>query len=391
MESQILISLKVFLKRVQEFLRSTTFKRWVLPPAIFILVLLVSAYIVFWISNAFDTPASGGDEKVIFVSRGATFKTVSDSLENAGILNSRFTFKVAGKLLGYTTSMKVGKYVFKSGISNSELLHDLFYGTSRKLILVAIPEGIRMKSISKRFAIALGLSEEKLLALCSDSTFIRSLGLHVFGESSASDSTELVEVSAEPLSRAVPNLEGYLLPDTYSFHWQPEEREIISSMVEAFKTFYADSLFARQRELKMSLNQVLTFASIVEGETRLDNERAIIAGVYHNRLKKRMRLEADPTVQYALPDGPRRLLYQDLKVESPYNTYKNFGLPPGPINNPGRLSILATLYPDDHGYLFFVADGQGGHWFSKSYNEHLRNVNSFRRVRREIQKQLNGG
>lgn len=365
MKSQIPISLEAFLKRVQSRmvgLKSSTFKRWVLPPVTLLLVLLFSAYVVFWIPNSFDT-----EEKVVFVSRGATFKTVTDSLENAGVLNSRLTFKIAGKLLGYTTSMKVGKYVFLSGISNSELLSDLFHGTSRRLIPVAIPEGTRMRSIQKRFAVTLGVSEEELLALCSDSAFIRSHGLHV------------------------PNLEGYLLPDTYLFHWQTDEREVVSRMVEAFKNFYVDSLVARQRELKMSLHQVVTLASIVEGEAQIDSERTIIAGVYHNRLKKRMRLEADPTLQYALADGPRRLLYEDLRVNSPYNTYRNYGLPPGPINNPGRQSILATLYPDAHGYLFFVANGQGGHRFARTYDEHMRNVSSYRRFRRDMQRQLSGG
>jgi UPF0755 protein len=119
----------------------------------------------------------------------------------------------------------------------------------------------------------------------------------------------------------------------------------------------------------------------VEGEAVLDEERPIIAGVYLNRLRIGMRLEADPTVQYIIPDGPRRLRYSDLRLVSPYNTYRNSGLPPGPVNSPGRASILAVLNPAAHTYLFFVSNGKGGHWFSSTYAEHLRNVRKYRRGR----------
>jgi len=134
------------------------------------------------------------------------------------------------------------------------------------------------------------------------------------------------------------------------------------------------------KKMKMTIGQVLTMASIVEGETVLDRERPIIAGLYYNRLHRGMKLEADPTIQYIIPDGPRRLFYNDLRIDSPYNTYKKYGLPPGPINNPGRKSILAALYPARHNYLYFVADGLGGHRFARTYEEHLRNVRAYRRA-----------
>jgi UPF0755 protein len=129
------------------------------------------------------------------------------------------------------------------------------------------------------------------------------------------------------------------------------------------------------------MHQTLTFASIVEGEARLDEERPVIAGVYHNRLRKGMKLEADPTIQYMFPDGPRRVRYADLQVDNPYNSYRYAGLPPGPVNNPGRASILASLFPAEHGFLFFVANGRGGHWFTKTYGDHLRYVRAYRRRR----------
>jgi UPF0755 protein len=139
----------------------------------------------------------------------------------------------------------------------------------------------------------------------------------------------------------------------------------------------------------MSLKEVVTLASIVEGESGVDAERPTIAGVYLNRLRKNMKLEADPTIQYVLPGGPRRLLYTDLRIDSPYNTYLYRGLPPGPVNNPGKQSILGVLYPEKHQYLYFVATGVGGHRFSKTFSEHQKAIRVYRKVRREIQKGLN--
>jgi UPF0755 protein len=176
-------------------------------------------------------------------------------------------------------------------------------------------------------------------------------------------------------------LEGFLLPDTYNFYWQSDEKEIVEKMLAEFRGFFVDSLQIRTKQMRMSIRQMLTVASIIEGETSIDNERPIIAGLYYNRLRRGMRLEADPTIQYLIVDGPRRLRYSDLKIQSPYNTYENAGLPPGPINNPGRQSILAALYPAHHQYLYFVATGNGGHRFASSYEEHLRNVREYRRTR----------
>lgn len=328
---------------------------------LFLLFLLVSW--VFWWPNAFYYPS----EREVIVSKGASFTEVVDSLSAKGVIGSKFAFKLAGRVLGWTKEIKVGKYHFSSGISNISLLRDLRDGTSRKLIAVSIPEGVRYQWIARRFAADLGISEGEILAFCTDTGLVRKFGLS--GES----------------------LEGYLLPDTYSFHWQTDAGEIIGQLVGSFKEFYNDSLAERAKQMKMSMTDVLALASIVEGEARRDDERAVIAGVYLNRLKKRMRLEADPTVQYVLPDGPRRLLYQDLRINSPYNTYLRYGLPPGPINNPGRQAILAVLYPARHDYLFFVADGKGGHQFSKTYSDHQRAVRAYRRARREMQRAANLG
>jgi len=216
-----------------------------------------------------------------------------------------------------------------------------------------------MDAVVRKFSKELGLDEERLFAICTDTEYVRHKGLD--GKS----------------------LEGYLLPDTYTFYWQTDEREVVDRMVDQFLDFYTDSLQERQKELQMSRREILTLASIVEAESGLDDERQVIAGVYWNRLRRRMKLEADPTIQYALGSSPRRLTYRDLQTISPYNTYRRYGLPPGPINNPGRKSILAALYPGQHQYLYFVATGAGGHRFSRSFAEHQRAIRLYHQTRRQ--------
>ena len=328
---------------------------WQLAITLVLLLVLSTIYLVFWAANT----NSLASERTVTIPRGSSFRTVLDSLQSSGVIRVRWTLDLAGRVLGLTKTMKVGKYLFPRGLSNVGILNDLAEGKSRVLIQVLIPEGWRMERVSIQCARLLGIDPQRFISLCDQSGFRRELCIDAA------------------------SIDGYLMPDTYKFLWQTSEEEIIERMVDEFKAFYVDSLRKRQEDVKLSLAQVLTLASIVEGEARLDRERPIIAGVYLNRLKKRMRLEADPTVQYAIPNGPRRLLLSDLRYDSPYNTYLYYGLPPGPINSPGRKSIMAVLYPEKHSYLYFVADGTGGHVFSRNYFEHQKAVQAYRKMRRE--------
>lgn len=320
---------------------------------------LVFVTYVFWLPN----PSGGPTGSIVSIPRGSSFREATDSLESGGAIRSRWAFHLAARVLGADRKIHVGRYLFEPGMSNAAILEDLSSGSSRMLLSVTIPEGWRLEWIARRFERVLGTDSATFSSLCRDQSFIRRLGI------------------------SAPTLEGYLLPETYEFYWQTDESDVVKAMVESFKAFYVDSLAERQKQLKLTLNEVLSLAAIVEGESSIDVERPIIAGVYWNRLRKRMKLEADPTVQYILANGPRRLLYEDLRLDSPYNTYRNYGLPPGPINSPGRASIVATLFPASHDYIFFVATGTGGHRFSSTYEEHLRAVRSFRRVRRQLQAQ----
>jgi len=185
------------------------------------------------------------------------------------------------------------------------------------------------------------------------------------------------------------NLEGYLFPDTYeiSFGSGNNEREIIRTMFTQFRKKITPEVNEEMKKKNLTLTELITLASIIEAETRFEPEKKTIAGVYYNRLRKKMRLEADPTVQYVLPGGPKkRLLFSDLKYPSPYNTYLNKGLPPGPINNPGWRSIMAALYPEENKFLYFAAKGDGSHRFAETFGEHKKNADLYRQYLDELEK-----
>ncbi|MDE3059190.1 MAG: endolytic transglycosylase MltG [Bacteroidota bacterium] len=298
-----------------------------------------------------------GGKKVVPVYRGEPFTHVVDSLDVHGVISRPFFFRLAGKIIGASSKVKAGRYVFASGLSNWKILHDIIDGTSVINPTVTVREGLRAMQIARLLHNEIGIDSAKFMGYVADTSL---LGLR----------------NCEAIS-----LEGFLMPETYDFYWQMDEKAIVEEMVGEFRKFYVDSLQMRTKKLRVTINEVVTLASIVEGETARENERPLIAGLYYNRLRRRMKLEADPTIQYLI-NGPRRIHYDDLRIESPYNTYRNYGLPPGPINNPGRKSILAALYPKKNPYLYFVADGNGGHRFARTLAEHIRNVYEYRHQRR---------
>lgn len=333
------------------------FHRFVIIAVTFGVLIFAFAYFVFLMPYLYNDPKG----KVVTIPRGASFRSAVDSLVSSGAIRNEWSFQVAGRLMGYTKTIRTGKYLFVSGLSNLDILRDIHEGSSRLIIPVTIPEGWRIEQIARRYKHEIGIDTEKFLELCHDSVFIHDQGIEE------------------------KSLEGYLMPETYAFYWQTDEHEILERMLEGFKHFYDDTLLERQRGMKASQQEILTLASIVEAESSMEDERPLIAGVYWNRLKKRMRLEADPTVQYALGEC-RKMNYKDLKFNSPYNTYQRYGLPPGPINNPGKSSIRAALFPQQHNYIYFVATGLGGHHFASKFSDHQRNVIKYHRTRRQLRR-----
>ena len=237
-------------------------------------LLFLLVYLMFWAPNTFE-----GD-RIVIVSKGESFSQVADSLAQAGVVRSRLLFVGAGRILSLTTRMRIGKYRFRGGLSNHEILVDLQRGRSVESVMLSVQEGLKTTRLARLYRRGLGIDSSRFVMLANDPAFIRGLGVEA------------------------KSLEGYLLPNTYSFLWQTEEEELLEGMVGAFFKFFNDSLKGHVRQRKMTLNDILTMASIVEWETAIDSERAIIAGVYFNRLARRMRLDADPTVQYFLGDRP---------------------------------------------------------------------------------------
>ncbi len=322
-----------------------------------ILLILTTVYIY----RAFNEPNyPDGERIVITIPKGASFDRIADLLYENNIVESRFGFYISGRLLGWEEKIQSGMFEVPPGKSNYELLKDLRYGRLRKVFDITIFEGFNTQRIAGVLQNRMGLDSTRVVELANDSSFAARYGVDQG------------------------SLKGYLLPDRYRFFGDDSEEDVLNKIVDEFWTFYNDSLKNRTEELGLTIHDVIIMASIVEGETLLDSEKPVVAGLYYNRLRRRIPLQADATVQYALVDEPpRRLLYRDYRVQSPYNTYLFRGLPPGPINNPGRHAILASLYPAKHNYLYMVTDGTGGHIFSETYSEHLRAVRQFRQLRSE--------
>jgi UPF0755 protein len=256
---------------------------------------------------------------------------------------------------GQDRTIKAGTYELRRGESWASVLQTLTGGGAR-LGAVTIPEGYEVAQIVPLVAKALDVPADSVMAAVGDTAVLRRLDV------------------------PTPTLEGYLFPETYSFTPGTTAREAVAQMVEQFERRWRPEWNERLQALAMSRHDVVTLASIVEKEARLAEERPVIAAVYHNRLKRRMPLQADPTVQYARGQHTARVLYKDLEIESAYNTYRNAGLPPGPIASPGSPSIEATLFPANVPYLFFVAAPDGHHEFRTTFEEHTRARAEIRRA-----------
>lgn len=296
----------------------------------------------------------------INVREGATLTEVVDSLCKYEVIPSRFNLKVAAFLYGAERKIKAGKYKIPNGLSYIQLVQLLVEGSPLAQKLVSIPEGIWQPKLAGIVQRELEIDSTEFMELSYDQNFLRSIGVNSF------------------------SLEGYLLPETYYFFVDISPVNFIRKLVNEMHKFFDDAKRKRAEELGLSMHEVLTLASIIEAETSIKSELQTVSGVYHNRLKIGMRLQADPTVQYLIRNRRSPIvLLKDLQIESPYNTYLNTGLPPSPINNPGKDAILAALYPEENNYYYFVADGKGGHKFASTHNEHLRNVSEYRQWQRE--------
>jgi UPF0755 protein len=289
---------------------------------------------------------SGAPVRVV-IPAGATFRAAADSLASAHVIRSARLFRWYAALTHHDRAIKPGTYLLRPGTGWSNTLDALVEGAGLVHSLT-IPEGWDITSITPALAQTLNIPAESIAAAVRDSALLDSVG-------------------APPDAGT---LEGYLFPDTYTFPDGTTARLAVAEMVREFQRAWRPEWNARADSLGLTRHQILTLASIVEKEVRVGDERPVIAAVYENRLRLHMPLQADPTVQYALGHHVDRVYYKDLDVESPYNTYRHPGLPPGPIASPGAASIAAVLAPADVPYLYFVARPDGHHEFRSTFAEH---------------------
>jgi UPF0755 protein len=324
----------------------------------------IVAIIFFWliVSVFRPIPSTSDSSNIISIKipHGMNFNQVADSLYQKGLIKSKKYFQLLGVISGKDQKIRSGLFRIPQEFSSWQILTYLTEENNVS-IKATIPEGLTSDKIAGILQKTVEIDSAKFMDLVNDKSFIQSLGLKAG------------------------SLEGYLFPETYYFDWKMPERDLLMFLVnKTLKVFDPDSVQNRLSQLNESINEILTLASIIEGEVIVDSERVIISSVYHNRLIRGWRLQADPTIQYILPGEPRRLTYRDLDIDSPYNTYKYPGLPPSPINNPGKRSILAALFPADTNYLYFVATGDGGHRFSQTSEEHAYWKKKFDQVRRKV-------
>ena len=332
-------------------------KRTVLLVVRFVLVTAVVLLMVGQVALAVvvllaHQPASRTDtlDRIVEIPAGMPAGKIAQMLKEQGLIRNTLVFGIMLRITDRDGQLKAGEYLLNPAMSTMEVIQKLNAGTIVTHRIV-IPEGYELKQIAAVLAREGLVDPERFLMLAQNAEL-------VFGEQF-------------PVELPIPSLEGYLFPDTYHFAKEQSEEAIIRQMVSRFVDVVISKVDLSLLDDKYTLHEVITLASIVEKEVIYDFERPLVAAVYHNRLNIGMRLQADPTVRYVMTENRSRVLYSDLEIDSPYNTYRYDGLPPGPIASPGLKSIMAVLEPADVDYLYFVAKNDGTHVFSRTFEEHV--------------------
>ncbi len=307
-----------------------------------------------------------GEPININIPPGTSLTRIATILEEEGIVKHALLFRFYARYKDLGQNLQAGDYELFANMHPADILEKLQEGrVYREQIRFTIAEGLMTEQIARSLSNA-GLGEEE--------TFLSLM--------SSPDMFDYDFLQEVPEGLKYP-LEGYLFPDTYFVHTGVDEKEVLEIMLKSFDAFYSESVRENLIELDLSLHELVTLASIVEREALVDDEKEIIAGVFHNRLARNWLLQADPTVQYARGDISPVIYQSDLERDSPYNTYLYQGLPPGPIGSPGKVALKSTLYPQEVQYMFFVSrfDGTGRHFFSVTLAEHNANVRKSRQNR----------
>ncbi|MBA4348995.1 MAG: endolytic transglycosylase MltG [Thermodesulfovibrio sp.] len=311
-----------------------------------IFILLLPVFVFAYIGIQLFVPAYRDNIDIeVQIPEGATYKQAINILVENNLIRDKNLFIILGRLTDIDRKVRAGYYLFGSRITPWDVFQQLRKG---KIIEyeVTVVEGDSLSEIGKKLSSSRIMSLDKFNALVRDSDFIDSIDIDA------------------------PSLEGYLFPQTYKLPKGTSPDKVFKLMVQKLREAYDEKLMERSKEFGWSENEVLTLASIIEKEAVTDAERALISAVYHNRIKKGMPLQADPTAIYGVKSFSRKIKKSDLKIKTPYNTYVIKGLPPGPIASPGLKSIIAALYPAEVPYIYFVSKRNGTHIFSKTLSEH---------------------
>ena len=296
------------------------------------------------------------------IKEGMTATAIADLLEEKKVVKNALVFRLLVRQRGVGSNFKPGKYEFKTGMDNEVVMDLLVKGPSIKYIKLTIPEGWTATQIAERVGARTKLIKEEYLSAVQERLILVEY--------------EFLRTSGAPTS----SLEGYLYPDTYSIQEDITAQELINMQLGRFEETTSNLNWDNAQLYGRTRYEILIIASMIERETRVDDERGLVASVIYNRITKGMPLQIDATVQYALPVWKDRLTLDDLKIDSPYNTYQNKGLPPGPICNPSAASIEAALNPTGDPYLYYVLapDNSGRHVFTKTYEEFLSAKNQYK-------------
>jgi UPF0755 protein len=321
------------------------------------IVLVSSAAIgvltLFFLWGYFNSPPPDSTTVTLSVKSGMTVRTVADILEDEHVIRNSDFFVLLSKVLKNSTIL-TGNYTIYQGSSSKEIFEKLSSG-SVQTARVTIPEGFNLFQMAPLFDEAGICSKEKFIFYVQDREFLLSLGINAL------------------------SAEGYLFPDTYAFAHNSDTRDVIRHMKQKMDDVLNGLNYQSALPDGMNVHQLLIIASLVEKEARVKSEQKLVASVFLNRVKNKMRFDSDPTVRYAVKKFKGRITYRDLDSNSPYNTYKVWGYPPTPIASPGKGAIEAVLYPVESNYLYFVARNDGTHYFSKTLSRHNKAVSYYQR------------
>ncbi|MGD8659785.1 MAG: endolytic transglycosylase MltG [Desulfobacterales bacterium] len=336
-------------------------KRTLLLILIFLLVIVCAAAgLIVELRTYAETPTNVNAHKnvIISVQPGQTLRNTANLLEQAALIKSKFKFILIARINGSDKHLKAGEYLLSAAMPPRQILEIMVKGAVN-LHKFTVPEGYSIAQIAVLVENAKFGSKIDFIETATDAALVTKNG---------------IEASS---------LEGYLFPDTYFFPRDVTMNKIISTMLNRFWSVFTTEWQERAKDLGFSVHQIVTLASIIEKETGAAVERPIISSVFHNRLKKKMRLESDPTVIYGIKDFDGNLTRKHLRTHTAYNTYKIRGLPAGPIANPGRASLEAALFPDDTEFIYFVSKKDSTHYFSKTLKEHNQAVRKYQLRRKK--------